>query len=539
MSYPRKLQILIVEDEQTPIDSYRDLLKAYQGEFPSVAATVARSFADAKTWIESDHIFHLVVLDLNLPMANREPATGDLAAGQQLLDLLTQREAYPVPAVLVVSGKLGLPSLSELRSRLVNNFWYGEMVNKADERLPEELKSALKKAQEYVDVGVHIKDGGRNTYPTLSPPEEDLLRRCVLSQQNCLGVDLEWWGAEVGPSVSRPTGDFGPTKVLMGHFLLDDGLDVSRPTFFKFEPAGNAPFACRDTGILDQKLSHVKVKCSLRSRTRSLLTTQSVTDRRPIPLDRYLAGSTPSVVPHLAALVGDVCDQLNQLGRCSEDEVARKDILWRFHDRGKIERAWNQSDIRSLLKSGHESPLGVYDTLRQSDERLWVTRRSCTHGDLNATNVAVDTSATDRPRAYIFDAAGVHADLATRDLAVLEVTTLLFLSATDFQRHFHVFLPYYSPAAPTATDGLADGVPDLVRNVWRLVGEIRKQVQAMPNPHTYPFLVFDTVLMQLGGLVVQPALNKIASPNSVCMLAAWSAGWLATVEAGPTNPLVV
>src|SRR4051812_6144098 len=196
--------------------------------------------------------------------------------------MAVQRETYPIPALLVVSGKLGLAQLSDLRRRLEKDFWYGEMVNKGHPHLPEELKKALRKCQEYCDVGIHIRDGGREWFPTLSPREEDLLRRCVLSQQNCLGVDLEWWGAETGPSLSQPSPNAGPTKVLMGRFLLDDGLEHSRPTFFKFEPTGNSELVCRDVGILDQKLSHVKVKHSGQSCSRCLLATQSVTNSPPV-----------------------------------------------------------------------------------------------------------------------------------------------------------------------------------------------------------------------------------------------------------------
>lgn len=38
---------------------------------------------------------------------------------------------------------------------------------------------------------------------------------------------------------------------------------------------------------------------------------------------------------------------------------------------------------------------------------IWVRRISCTHGDLNATNIAIDLGAPGRPHAYVFDAAGI------------------------------------------------------------------------------------------------------------------------------------
>ncbi len=414
MSFPRKLHILIIEDEQDPIDGYRELFALIREEYPHVDPVVARSYGDAKAFLDGPHIFHLVILDLNLPLAAKEVPPDGLDPGRQLLEMMAQRDEYPIPVVLVISGKLNLARLPELKERLNRDFWYWEMFNKGLFS-EEDLKKGLQKAHDYVDVGIHIHDAGREWFPTFSPREEDLLRRCVLAQQHCLGVDLEWWGAESGPSFSRPSPIAGPTKVLMGRFVLDDGIELSRPTFFKFEPAGNAPHACRDTRILNHKLIHVKVLHTDASAKRSLLVTQSVTDSRPVPLDQYLCGDPATVVQTLPALVADICTQLNQLGQSTQDQVPLKSLLWPYHDRTRIEAAWNRADVRDLTKSGAASPLPVFDQINSSTKPVWITRRSCTHGDLNASNVAVDPRAAGRPRAFIFDAAGVHADVDTRN----------------------------------------------------------------------------------------------------------------------------
>ena len=168
MSYPRKLHVLIIEDEEDPIDTYRELLRSYQKEFPSVEPTVARSFADAKALLEAAHIFHVVILDLNLPLANRERPADGLAPGEQLLDLFAKRQTYPVPVLLVVSGKLNLMRLTDLQTRLSRDFWYGAMVNKGP-HVSDDLKKGLQKATEYCDVGIHVRDGGRDWFPTISP----------------------------------------------------------------------------------------------------------------------------------------------------------------------------------------------------------------------------------------------------------------------------------------------------------------------------------------------------------------------------------
>jgi hypothetical protein len=87
----------------------------------------------------------------------------------------------------------------------------------------------------------------------------------------------------------------------------------------------------------------------------------------------------------------------------------------------------------------------------------------------NATNVAVDPKSPGRLQAFIFDAAGVHADLDTRDLAVLEVTSLLFASGGEVHQQFLAYQPFY-------TEGISPGdipddptLPHLVRNTRRLL----------------------------------------------------------------------
>src|SRR5205823_604361 len=122
-----------------------------QGEFPSVEPMVARSFEDAVELLRGAHPFHVVVLDLNLPIATREQPPDGIEPGRQLLEILAQRDAYPVPVVLVVSGRLNLARLSELQDRLEKDFWHGELVNKGP-GLVEDFRCGLRKAVEYNDV---------------------------------------------------------------------------------------------------------------------------------------------------------------------------------------------------------------------------------------------------------------------------------------------------------------------------------------------------------------------------------------------------
>ena len=508
MSYPRKLQILVVEDDSDVITGYRTTFKLLKKKFEFVDPVFARSFADAKKQIESSAIWHVVILDLNLPLELRQQPAQGLAPGEQLLEELVKRERFPVPVVLVVSGKLNLDHpLGAIQNRLGHDFWYGRLVNKGSSDEQNEIEAGMTHALQYVDVGIHIGDSGREWFPTLSPREDDLLRRCVLAQSSCLGVNVRWWSAETGPSVLHPSPNAGGTKVLMGTFVLDEGMGDSIPTFFKFEPAENAPTVCRDAGILAQKLGHVKVFSSLNSRQRSLLVTQSATNRGiPVSLNEFLNRTASVVSPSLPSLIGQVITQLGQLGEEREDEFPVGNFLWEYLEPHVIEKVWNSCISHSAITGEEANPLETFKLLKTSSLKHWAKQRTCVHGDLNATNVAIDATQPENPQAYIFDAAGMRSDYAFRDLATLEITTILFNSVgVDeelvaqcrgfYEQDFNPALP--APSAPC------------VQNVFTLVGSIRSYVRTDQEKITYALLVFDAAI-----------------PVHACQLAAWASRWL-------------
>jgi CheY-like chemotaxis protein len=537
MSYPRKLHVLIIEDDSSVIDGYRETFRLLQKTYSLVSPVFARSFADAKSRIDSSSIYHLVILDLNLPMATREEPVDGFAPGLDLLEALAKRDEVPVPVVLVVSGKLNQPhSTRGIKDRLANDFFYGALLTKGSVDEYEDLSTGLQRALSYVDVGIHIRDSGRETFPTLSPREDDLLRRCVLANSQTLGVDLRWWSAELGPTISRPSFSRGPTKVLMGHFLLDDGMEVSIPTFFKFEAAGNAPTVARDVGILSQKLSHIKIIGTQRSRQRTVLVTQSVTNRGvPVPLAEYLSRPPEVVGTQLPRLVSQVVEQLTHLGGESQDNVTVGTFFWAHLDRTAIERTWRAHLERCGTEEHQVSPLELFDNLRASPTKYWAARRSCVHGDLNATNVAIDATNENQPEAYIFDAAGMREDFSLRDLAVLEVTTVLFNIGIDggLLDACHAFYNgTFSPVIPK------HGTP-LIQNILTLIAAVRARFDTQQTQTAYAILVFDAVLGQLSGLGLQSSHNKVASPSDACRLAAWIAEWLPRVAADLEIPPVL
>ena len=74
MSFPRKLQILIVEDDREVIDGYRKLLDELRPDFPHSPPTVAVSLAAAREAIAQPRPYHVVILDMNLPFESRAMA---------------------------------------------------------------------------------------------------------------------------------------------------------------------------------------------------------------------------------------------------------------------------------------------------------------------------------------------------------------------------------------------------------------------------------------------------------------------------------
>lgn len=521
MSYPWQVQTLIVEDEQEPTENYRGIFKELKGVAPPVFAP---SFDEAVKHLESSSIFHLVIIDLGLPQATHEVAQQGVDPGIELVLRAAHREKYPIPVLLVISGRLAQARLSELQETLMQEFWYGRMVNKGIDE-PDAIEAALQKAHEYCGVGVHIRDGGGKLCPTLSPREEDLLRRCVLSQEQCIGLDLEWWGTYHGSSSSAPAADVSATKVLMGRFLLRDGHEASRPTFFKLEASETAAFSHQDAAVMVQKLSHVKLCAAMRTSHRSLLVTQQVGDSsdRPISLTEFLVLSSAEISGAIPQIVADIAAQLARLGTVSEDRFNVSELLWQWHDPDKLRETWAR-----YRKSEEDFEIQLLEALKVSSELLWVQRRTCTHGDLNATNIALDRVGNVW-RAYIFDAAGVKSDVAVRDLAMLEVTSLLHRNVALDDHLVGDCKALYLPETMIPDAYPTDSAPSVHRNTYELICEIRRQGLKIGDIKTYALMVFDCAMLQVGGLGLRSRGNKIHNQRAALLLAELATKWLSSL----------
>lgn len=525
MSYPRQIRTLVIEDEQTPIENYRALFEQLKETFDVSPPVFARSYDDAVAQISGSSIFHLVIVDLGLPRTTHGVADSTVEPGIDLVARCAARDDYPIPAVLVISGRLGQTNLPSLRESLSRDFWHGEMVNKGFEA-DDAIEKAIKKVISYCGVGIHIRDGGDVLYPTLTPREDDLLRRCISDEPYCIGADLAWWGTYHGASAAAGK-QGGITKVLWGRFLLSETYESSRPAFFKFEATESAKYSQNDIALMVQKLSHVKRCAAKKGERRSLIITQQVGDSsaRPISLAELLAKPSQQVVSKLAVIAEQIATQLASLGSVAEDQFPISRLLWNWHDFEKLRAAY----IRYAPQASTD-PLVLLQTLRSSQTLVWVKRRSCTHGDLNATNVAIEV-AGEGFHAYIIDGAGMRADTAARDFAMLEVTTLLHRSAdanTNVAKLCHALYTNDDIDVPVPLD-LSEW-SDVERNTFELVREIRKPVLQISDLVNYAIVVFDCAMMQLGGLMVQSLGNKITNPEDAVVLTGFAARWLRLVR---------
>jgi hypothetical protein len=275
------------------------------------------------------------------------------------------------------------------------------------------------------------------------------------------------------------------------------------------------------------KLAHLKLiaPTPIQSSNRSLLVTQQVggSSDRLISLADFLEDSSKTAFQSIPRVAADVIGQLESLGTVVENQFPISELLLQWYDITKVEAA-------HLTHGGDKEakPLRLLQHLRANKKLVWARRQTCTHGDLNATNIALE-AVEDGYRAYIFDAEGIHADVATRDLAMLETTLLLHQlilppdkSLVEECRTIYTAGFEIPELAPNKT------LP-LVQNTLKLIQEIRQHVLQQNQIQPYVLMVFDCSMLQLGGLAVQSRGNKIANPQDAVRLADLTASWLASV----------
>src|SRR6266849_41866 len=178
MSFPLNLQPLVIEDDEGAKDAYReifDTLRGEQGDLPFCAAPpcFAFSYEEAIACLDGSKIFHVVILDLRLPERRKLPTFDGVDLGLDLLTRCVDRDRYPIPALLVISGHIGSTEQARMQEILRNGFYYGRQLVKGDLGLLEgEIRLACTNAVRYCSVGIHLRDAGQELYPTITPRED-------------------------------------------------------------------------------------------------------------------------------------------------------------------------------------------------------------------------------------------------------------------------------------------------------------------------------------------------------------------------------
>jgi CheY-like chemotaxis protein len=535
MSYPLTLQPLVIEDDVRIKDAYEVIFKNISEQFSKspplkvAAPCFAFSHEQGVTCLDSSKIFQIVILDLRLPEKQGLPELQDEDLGLDLLDRCINRDRYPIPALLVISGHINATDQVRIQDTLRNNFWYGRLLAKGNAFLENQVLNGCQAALRYAGVGIHLQDAGEEQYPTLTPRDEDLLRRSVLQQSGAVGADLSWWSA-----TRRPEGGTGVaanpwTKVLMGRYLLDDGGGASRPKFFKFLAGPDSHNVIDSARRIEQKLTHIKITSTVVSRSTGLIVTEKVgaQDASPKPLGEIFEAIDRTATFEIAR---QIVNQVQQLGELLDDTKSVKSLLWQAHDKEILSGQWNDVHQRLPPEVPGVDPVGLYIELHQCDQRLWLRERSLVHGDLHMSNVALDTGERG-PEAYIFDPGVMRRTAAGRDLAVLEVSVLLH-QRLELATLVKVCSVVYDPAKQLDENSFASVTEPLAQNIIEFIRGLRSGANTWNRSEVYALLVFDFALIQLEGLSFGSSGNKITDPRASGVLAAFVAEWYRSIACG-------
>ena len=530
MSYPRFINPLVIEDNPSVKEQYDLIFKSLSSKYPIESAQWAFCYQDAIKHLSQPWPYHIILLDMRLPEEPGQPESEELELGHRILNSCLRHNNYPIPAMLVISGNLQrAPSQGSLESSVRGGFHYGRVVVKSETNLTGEIEAAVKEILRYQEAGLHIADSGEQVYPTLSPREEDLLRRSICSQENAIGVELTWWSATTMPWS-------GWTKTLVGRFFLRQGRTHSLNLFFKLATAEGAENISRDARIAGLTLQHVKVIGSVLSHSRSLLITQSagITSNLPLSLNDIFGRPPAQVAPSLAGMATALTQQIGAFGSSTPDQHPAARLLWTGHSRDRIAGQWKRRNGEAALTSLGENgadPVSLFDRLLQSSTFIRYERQDARHGDLNFSNVAVEENADGHLSAWVFDVAGGGGGANVRDLATLEITALLHQSPCNEGSVVGQCLGLFIGILAANRDYGSLPTDPRGQNTQRFIIELRDQALKRTTPDVYAILLFDEALMQLGGLEFGSSYNKIHHPPDSAYLAALVAGFVTRTAA--------
>ena len=520
MSYPATLQTLVIEDQEEVKVAYSGILSKLAAEggglpFRPAPPRFAFSYEQAIHFLEGSEIFHLVILDLRLPEKQGMPAPEDQDLG---LDLLTQcagRDRYPIPALLVISAHIGRIDQIRMQQTLQHSFYHGQSIVKDFSYLEPAIRRAFRDLTKYTAVGIHLRASATDQYPTLSPRDEDLLRRSVLQESGRIGLDLNWWSAKTSCDKQQWT------KVLMGRYLLDEGAGASRPKFFKLMPTSEAQSAIDSARRVAQRLAHISIVSTVESKGTSLMVTEKVgaQDARPKPLAEVISNLDPAQVLQVSR---QIAFQVEQLGDLLPESKPLRAILWPTHDTENLASQWSRFRSKLPEQAAGVEPIALYLTLRACEERIRLNVRPIVHGDLHIGNVALDLTAQSA-EAYIFDPGACRSDVAGKDIASLEVSAILH-QRIALETLVEICSVLYASSDPTGTADVGTFSAQ-ARNTIQLIRSLRTAAMRWNDPSLYALMVFDSVLIQVGGLAAGRSGNYIDDPRCAVHVLAVTAAW--------------
>jgi CheY-like chemotaxis protein len=532
MSYPAMLQALVIEDEEGPKVAYEEIFKKLASEssglpFRPAPPRFAFSYEQALQFVEGSKIFHLVILDLRLPQRQGMPELEDEELGLDLLIRCANRDRFPIPAALVISGHIGSTDQIHMQQTLHQGFCYGRPLVKGDFSLLEEaIRRACREVARYTAVGIHLRASGRDQYPTLSPRDEDLLRRSVLQENGRIGLDLDWWSAKLSRDQSLDsTVEPQWTKVLMGRYLLDEDGGASRPMFFKLMPTSEAQSAIDGARRAAQRLAHITIVSSVVARSASLMVTEKVgaQDARPRPLGEVFGDFDSE---RMLKIARQIASQVDQLGDLLPESRPLRAILWPAHDVGNLAGQWSRFRDDLPLQAGAE-PVNLYSRLSVCEERIRLNMRSIVHGDLHIGNVALDVS-DGSAEAYVFDPGACGSDVAGRDIASLEVSAILH-QRIAIEAVIEICSALYRSSGPSEVAD-AGALSAQVGNTIQFVTGLRAAVAGWNDRWLYALMVFDSALIQVGGLATELSGNYIDDPRCAVYVLAAAAAWYQSLQ---------
>lgn len=530
MSYPLTIHALVIEDDEGAKEAYKGIFEGIAADatglpFSAGQPSFAFSYQEAVACLESSKIFHVVVLDLRLPEKPKLPTVEGVELGIKLLNQCIGRDNYPIPSLLVISGHIGSTEQARVQDAVRQGFHYGRILVKGDYSLLEtEIRQACDEALRYCSIGIHVRDAGQEEFPTISPREQDLLCRSALQQSGVIGLDLAWWSAKRLLPISTTSDDStNPwTKVLMGRYLLDGGRGASRPKFFKLMDGLDAKSVIESARYVEQKLSHIKLACHITTKTCALIVTEKVgaQDARPVGLEAVFSGSEPGRARTVAL---QIADQVRQLGDLLSESKPSKALLWTGHDIALVTEQWNRFAPQVRLYLPYDAdPISLFSELLASDDKQRITERSLVHGDLHMSNVALDIG-PNGAQAYIFDAGVVKRNVAGRDIAVIEASVLLHqrIAHESFAQICSIL---YGPAISHLADD-EEPIVGMAKEIVEFIQALRDVANPWNDLEIYALMVFDFVVIQVGGLAFGSYGNRIVDQQSAAYLMAVVGEW--------------